>query len=883
MFTRIIISLLVFPGLLLLRSTTVLSGDAISVELGQGSNLFQVDVSSHADARALLDCGVDAVIETENGYLVLTDNHGSDRLAISGLSYWLIATNIDRNQLAIDVSGDKPNKNRFPLIYEEGDLRLYRIEKVDLKTLGPEAGLIPVPVAGPEILYKALESAVKWLKSPTLEIGLEELVSLVSQDSIESYSEALQGFSNRPSETNANNNCAHWLFDKFMEFGCDSVAFDHFIDDGWWEDNIIGKNVLAYKFGSPYHHDRIIVCAHFDGVSGSPAADDNGSGVAAVLEIARILQDFETNLTIVYALWDAEEDGLVGSYHYAREAAEEDERIVLALNLDMIGYEENSDEAFVFYQQSHDYAALWAHLADSLPAIDITAFISTSMLYNSAHSDHRSFINFGYDGICAHERIFCSEYHQPSDSTTYLNFDYMTRITMASLATTYSIDGSYIPTPALVLTCSKVIPEIVSPGSTDTLQVHVEEYAGGIILPGSVCMHCSINDEPYVGTPMIDLGNGEFVAELPSISCGDIIKYYVSAADQTTGHFYYYPESSSPAWAIMAAAVKNQLDDNFETDLGWTVQGNATSGDWERWRAASNAVRPRIDYDYSGKCYITDHSLYEDVDNGTTSLLSPLIDVSNGKATIEYAYWFDNGEGLTGHEDMFRVYIHNGSQWMVVDTAGPVENATGGWVARKFWLHDICPLTGPVRIRFDASDDNFDSDVEAAVDAVKVTLFSIAPEIYTEILPDVLLGDSINHQFDAAGCYEPLAWIDKNGDLEGSGLTLSSDGLLTGLPADTGEIYFTVLVEDGEGVSAEQDYAFHVWLPFICGDATMDYQLNIGDAVYLVNFVFKGGPAPYPICVGDANHDSDINVGDAVYLINHIFKGGPAPVENCCF
>jgi len=51
----------------------------------------------------------------------------------------------------------------------------------------------------------------------------------------------------------------------------------------------------------------------------------------------------------------------------------------------------------------------------------------------------------------------------------------------------------------------------------------------------------------------------------------------------------------------------------------------------------------------------------------------------------------------------------------------------------------------------------------------------------------------------------------------------------------------------------------------------------VGDAVFIINYVFKGGAAPNPEAAGDANHDDDCNVGDAVYLINYVFKGGAAP------
>jgi len=63
----------------------------------------------------------------------------------------------------------------------------------------------------------------------------------------------------------------------------------------------------------------------------------------------------------------------------------------------------------------------------------------------------------------------------------------------------------------------------------------------------------------------------------------------------------------------------------------------------------------------------------------------------------------------------------------------------------------------------------------------------------------------------------------------------------------------------------------------ICGDADADGVVNIGDAVYLINFIFKGGPPPF-MWAADANGDGVINIGDAVYLIQYIFQGGPAPV-----
>ncbi|MFW9842621.1 MAG: dockerin type I repeat-containing protein, partial [Candidatus Thorarchaeota archaeon] len=64
-----------------------------------------------------------------------------------------------------------------------------------------------------------------------------------------------------------------------------------------------------------------------------------------------------------------------------------------------------------------------------------------------------------------------------------------------------------------------------------------------------------------------------------------------------------------------------------------------------------------------------------------------------------------------------------------------------------------------------------------------------------------------------------------------------------------------------------------------CGDANGDAGISVADAVYVINYVFKGGPAPDPIQSGDANCDGTVNVSDAVYVITYVFKGGPDP---CC-
>jgi hypothetical protein len=66
----------------------------------------------------------------------------------------------------------------------------------------------------------------------------------------------------------------------------------------------------------------------------------------------------------------------------------------------------------------------------------------------------------------------------------------------------------------------------------------------------------------------------------------------------------------------------------------------------------------------------------------------------------------------------------------------------------------------------------------------------------------------------------------------------------------------------------------------ICGDADGNGEINLGDAIYLLNYLYKSGDAPscQPISIcGDVNLDGIVDVGDAIYLLNYLFKGGPPP------
>lgn len=84
-----------------------------------------------------------------------------------------------------------------------------------------------------------------------------------------------------------------------------------------------------------------------------------------------------------------------------------------------------------------------------------------------------------------------------------------------------------------------------------------------------------------------------------------------------------------------------------------------------------------------------------------------------------------------------------------------------------------------------------------------------------------------------------------------------------------------------ETVSFYADGSLEILFPpeCLCGDINNDGKINVGDAVFLITYIFRGGAAPPFMECANCNGDANLNVGDAVYLINYIFRGGPGP--NC--
>lgn len=402
---------------------------AVSVS---AADLINVKISSKAEANLLQQSGADAVVATNNGYLVLAIPTVAENLAASGLEISLIRTNIERGELALDLRLDDYNSSRIAPIFVEGDLRVYLIPGGYQPGSELQPSLMPIPAQSLRISFQGEEGPHRGLTQSAV---LDQLVGTINRDSLYSYVAKLQSYYRRVAGSANIFLARDWISSKFASFGYDSVYLDG------WSQYFNGKtnqcyNVVAVKTGTKYPQIEIIVGAHYDGVSTSPAADDNGSGTAGVLEIARALASTPTEVTIKFITFDAEEWGLYGSYHYANNAAARGDSILLMFNMDMIANISNSDRATIHHGTNTTYANMFRE-------ITLAGYgLNGNLAGNSSGSDHYPFTQVGYPAVFLIEYNFSGVYHSARDSTTYMNFEYMTRMVGASLATVHQVATS---------------------------------------------------------------------------------------------------------------------------------------------------------------------------------------------------------------------------------------------------------------------------------------------------------------------------------------------------------------------------------------------------------------------------------------------------------
>jgi hypothetical protein len=862
-------------------------------------DLYKFSVFSKEKALKLKASPAMPVLALHDGYLALVEPGNAEALDESGLDYRLLATNISQADLALDNRMDRKNAEKFEIVYESGEMRVYRVDFEQINRMDPRPQLIPLRPGEVPVVFPEAEKLDRDMIT-----GVDDLMTLisnVSQDSLESYTYRLQAFYRRLAGTDSNYAARDWIQSKFIEFGYDSVYLDPFT-------SYVGNcyNVVAVKEGSVRPDLQIVVGGHFDGVSGSPAADDNGSGTAATMELARILMNEQTDVTFIFIAFDSEEQGLNGSYHYADNAAANGDSIIYMFNMDMIAHYENTNTCKLYYGPILTYTNLFADLADSL--VGITSNFAGSL----SGSDHHPFIQNGYEATFLHEGIFSTVYHSYQDSTTYMNFEYMTEMTKAALATVYVVGQTYAQ-PQVAFNFPGGLPQGLTPDQPTTFNVQVYGVNSGTPVPGSGKLFYAIDGGPFDSTAMTETLPNTYTATIPGTACGNRVQFYVGADEEENGRFY---DTDVPHTAASATSLAYSMQDNFQLDQGWVATNlGATSGYWERGVPVDDDgwdYDPSSDADGSGMCYLTQNQFGNtDIDNGAVRLTSPAFDMSlPGTISYDYYLFLTNTEGGV---DKLQVEINNNGGAGTWTTIAVHDESNGlAWTHHEITDLDLAAvgvtLSDNMQIRFTANDGSPQSIVEAGIDAFEVTQIQCFETVTVNGLhlydsTSVILtvdNDVINGQVeliegntspeyevwfmdDQAQVYQP----DTN--YYSMNLSVADPAIATVEMTGNWSMQFTALDAGLTDFSIElmlNDAAYYTSPPmplnveplYIVGDANNDGDINVSDAVLIINYVFIGGDPPIPEeTSGDANCDGSVNVSDAVMIINFVFIGGNTP------
>lgn len=214
-------------------------------------------------------------------------------------------------------------------------------------------------------------------------------------------------------------------------------------------------NLAIERSGSERPGEVILVGAHYDSVMGSPGANDNASGVAALLELGRLFAAVEPESTVRLVAFVNEEPPFffwrtMGSMVYAKAARERGDDIRLMLSLEMLGcfLDAPGSQRYPpplrwFYPATGNFIAFVSNLRSrkllrrttaafrahsDFPAAQLAAF---SLMPGIGWSDHQSFWRRGYRALMVTDTAFYRyrHYHSPLDTPEKLDYQSMARVT----------------------------------------------------------------------------------------------------------------------------------------------------------------------------------------------------------------------------------------------------------------------------------------------------------------------------------------------------------------------------------------------------------------------------------------------------------------------
>ncbi len=300
--------------------------------------------------------------------------------------------------------------------------------------------------AAPPALVRAHAPGDIFLRLPPDSL-LVALMDSTSLDNVTSTIQHLQDYGTRYVAVDSCWAAGYWIRDRFIEYGLSEVELDTF--RCWtFQDTVDAMNVLAWKEGSSRPDEYVVIGGHYDSVTTdnftdpnapAPGADDNGTGIAGVLEAARLLAGMEFERSVIFACWSGEEVGLIGSRAWVNDAVASGLNIVIYLNMDCLGYPDEPDPTAIIYSDSLSLAV--AALVCNL-ITDNTDYDCITTVRPIGASDQNSFWEAGYNVLDTSAGAGWSPYHHtPNDVIDNVDLTMARTLAAVNVATCAAVAG----------------------------------------------------------------------------------------------------------------------------------------------------------------------------------------------------------------------------------------------------------------------------------------------------------------------------------------------------------------------------------------------------------------------------------------------------------
>ena len=259
--------------------------------------------------------------------------------------------------------------------------------------------------------------------------AVREVTAQVEVPNVYRYSRDLFAFESKHISQPGNARAIAYLDSTYRSFGL-TVQRQYFSPRGALGDST--ANVLAILPGTTHPELVYIVSSHFDSRAEGPGADDNTSGTAALLEVARVMARHPQAATIIFASFTGEESGLLGSREWVRQAVRDSLRVVGALNNDMIGFA-NDQRLDNTIRYSNPGIRDIQHAA----AMQFSDLITYDALYYKSTDAAAYYEAWGdiVGGIGSYPVLGNPHYHQPHDVLETINHQLVAEVSRTTVAT----------------------------------------------------------------------------------------------------------------------------------------------------------------------------------------------------------------------------------------------------------------------------------------------------------------------------------------------------------------------------------------------------------------------------------------------------------------